>query len=229
MKLNVLYEDNDLIVVEKPPGIIVFPENKQKEKTLIEHLTEIYPELKEMNPPRYGTIHRLDKDTSGILLIAKNEKALSFYQEQFKKRELKKKYIALVIGEVEQGEIETLIGRSPKNRLKQKVYLFQSPDSKNKREAITEYKRLKKFKEYTLIEVEPKTGRKHQIRAHLTYLNHPIAGDKIYGFKNQITPRGLKRHFLHASYIRIRLMNNKIKEINSELPEDLKQTLCQIK
>ncbi len=220
MEFKILYEDNDLLVIDKPAGIIAD------------------------DIPR--RVHRLDKDTSGILLVAKNDKALEFLQKQFKERKVKKKYLALVVGNLKKGEgvvkedksssspfaaarvIETLIGRSPGDRRKQKVYLPGEPNSQEKRKAITEYKVLQRFENYDLIEVEPRTGRKHQIRTHLAYFSHPIAGDKLYGFKGQICPEGLKRHFLHASYLKIKLPNGKIKIFKSNLPEDLKKVLNQI-
>ena len=124
------------------------------------------------------------------------------------------------------GKIETLIGRSKKDGKKQKAYLFGEPGlPKTERKAITEYKVLKRHKNYTLLEVNLKTGRKHQIRCHLAYIGHPIAGDKIYGFKNQLCPAGLNRQFLHSSYIKIKLFNGEYKEFNSNLPEDLKKCL----
>jgi len=209
-KLKTIYEDDDLLVIDKPAGV---------------NADDI---------PR--RVHRLDKDTSGILLVAKNDKALEFLQKQFKERRVEKKYIALVTGNLktERGKIETLIGRSPKDRRKQKVYLPGEPESKGKREAITEYKVLKKFKNYTLIEAIPKTGRKHQIRTHFAYLGHPVAGDKLYGFKNQPTPKGLKRQFLHANYLKIKLPKGApdkagTREFNSGLPEDLKLCLQSLK
>jgi len=200
-KFEILYEDNDLLVIDKPAGVN----------------SDDFPKR----------VHRLDKDTSGILLVAKNNDALSFLQKQFKTRQVIKKYLALVIGNLksEKGKIETLIGRSPKNREKQKVYLPYEPGAKGKRKAITEYKILQKFKDYTLIEVSPKTGRKHQIRTHLSYLGHPIVGDKIYGFKNQPSPKNLKRQFLHASYLKIKLSDGQEKEFKSDLPENLKEVL----
>ena len=231
MKFNILYEDENLLVIDKPVGIIVFPEKETGEKTLIDFLLEKFPELKKVGEsPRYGLIHRLDKDTSGILLVAKNDQALEFFQKQFREQKVIKKYLALVVGDLktEKGKIETLIARSPKNRKKQKVYLPFEPKAKGKRRAITEYKVLEKYQNYTLIEVEPKTGRKHQIRAHLAYLNHPIAGDKLYGFKKQICPKGLKRQFLHASYLKIKMLDGQKREFQSDLPEDLKKTLTDL-
>ena len=245
-KLKIIYEDNDLLVIDKPAGMIVFPEGagippgRGEEKTLIDLLLEKYPELKNVGKtPRYGIIHRLDKDTSGILLVAKNNKSLIFSQKQFKDRRVEKRYIALVIGNIKgkQGIIKTLIGRAPKNRKKQKAYLFNEPNAKGKREAITEYKVITRLRQcyggqeryYTLVEVFPKTGRKHQIRCHLFYLGHPIAGDKIYAFKNQLFPEGLNRQFLHASYIKVKLVSGETKEFKSALPEDLEKILKKLK
>lgn len=230
MELKILYEDDNLLVIDKPAGITVFPEKPTKEKTLIDYLLEKFPNLKNVGePPRHGICHRLDKDTSGVLLIAKNNKALEFFQKQFKERKVEKKYLVLAVGNVKtnQGKIETLIGRARKDRRKQKVYLPLTPVAKEKklREAITEYKVIKKFKNYSLLEVIPKTGRKHQIRCHLAYLSHPIAGDKLYGFKNQPKPKGLNRQFLHAISLRIKLFNGKEGEFKSELPRDLLKIL----
>ncbi len=214
MGLKVIYENDDVLVVNKPAGVVI---------------TDIHPNL--------SKVHRLDKDTSGALLIAKNEKALIFLQKQFKQRSVEKKYIALVVGNIKsnQGTIETLVGRAPKDRKKQKVYLPLDPDAKGKRKAITKYKIIERFGSasgkinYTLAEVLLKTGRKHQIRCHFSYLGHPIAGDKMYGFKNQSCPEELKRQFLHASYIKIKLPNGEIKEFKSTLSDDLKLCLQKLK
>ena len=216
MSLKIIYENDNVLVVDKPAGIVI---------------TDIYPDL--------SKAHRLDKDTSGVLLIAKNEKALIFLQKQFKQRSVEKKYIALVVGNIKnnQARIETLIGRSKKQGTRQKVYLAAEPGSKGKREAITEYKVLARLRQgyggqeryYTLLEVIPKTGRMHQIRTHLAYINHPIAGDKKYGFKNQPCPKELKRQFLHASYLKIKLPNSEFKKLSSELAQDLKLCLKNLK
>ncbi len=228
MELKIIYEDKDILVIDKPAGIVVFPETQTSDKTLIDLIIEKYPDLKNVGEaPRYGIAHRLDKDTSGILLVAKNNKALFFLQKQFKTRNIEKRYIALVVGNIKdkQRTIETLIGRSPKNRIKQKVYLAGEPGSIGKRKAVTEYKVIERFKDYTLIEISPKTGRKHQIRCHFSYLQHPVVGDKMYGFKNQPCPKELNRHFLHAYYLKIKLPNGREKEFKSELPQDLKNTI----
>ena len=228
MKIEIIYKDENVLVIDKPSGIVVCPEESIREKTLIDLLLEKYPDLKNAGKaPRHGIVHRLDKDTSGILLVAKNDKSLIFLQKQFKDKRVEKGYTALVVGNIksEKGTIKTLIGRAPKNRKKQKVYLATEPGSKGKREAITGYKVRKKFKDYTLLEVFLKTGRRHQIRCHFSYLGHPITGDKKYGFKNQPCPKGLNRQFLHAGYLKIELPNGETKKFNSELPNDLQKTL----
>ena len=203
MSFEKIFEDNDLLVINKPAGT---------------------------NSDNFPLrVHRLDKNTSGVLLIAKNETTLSDLQKQFKERGVKKKYIALVVGHLKDktGTIETFIGRAPKNRLRQKIYISQAPSDKGKREAKTQYKLLKRFSDYDLIEVVPITGRKHQIRAHMAHINHPIAGDKMYGFKNQKNPEGLKRQFLHSNYLKIKL-NNKDVEFEANLPEELTTVLTNI-
>ncbi len=228
MNIKIIYEDDDVLVVDKPAGIVVFPEGQTKENTLIDALIEKYPELKNTGEqPRYGIVHRLDKETSGVLLVAKNNESLIFLQKQFKNREVGKKYVCLVEGTIKEdkGEIKTLIARSPKDGRKQKAYSENGPHPKSAREAITEYEVLERFKDYTLLEVEIKTGRRHQIRCHFSYLHHPIAGDKLYSFKNSKIPKGLMRQFLHSAYLKIQLPSGEIKEFKSELPEELNNVL----
>lgn len=228
MDLKTIYEDNDILVIDKPAGIVVFPEGQTKENTLIDYLIEAKPELKKVGEaPRYGIVHRLDKDTSGVLLVAKSTEALIFLQKQFKNREVEKKYVCLIHGNIKEdkGEIKTLLSRSPKDGRKQKVYLENEPHPESAREAITDFKVLQDFKGYTLLEVEMKTGRRHQIRCHFSYLQHPIAGDKLYNFKNTKEPKGLERQFLHAKYIKIQLPDGKVKEFESDLSEDLKKII----
>jgi len=233
MELKILYEDDNLLAISKPAGIMVFSEKKDRKKTLVDFLLEKFLYLNRVGKkPRHGIVHRLDKDTSGVLLVAKNNKTLNFLQKQFKQRKVIKKYLALVIGKVKTntGEIDTLIGRAPKNRTKQKVYLPHSPRTPKKglRRAITEYRAVKKFKHYTLLEVFPKTGRKHQIRCHLSHLSHTIVGDKTYGFKNQLKPKNLNRQFLHANFLKIKLPDKKEQEIKSNLPKELKKVLKEL-
>lgn len=221
MSLNILYEDATLQVVDKPAGID------------IEQIQEILPE-------GFSPAHRLDKDTSGVLLVAKTKDILDYLHTQFKERKVQKTYLCLVEGNLEkkQGEIETLLGRSPNDRRKQKVFLPGEPGAEGKREATSEYQAIKQYpasaeaaagkQRYTFLEVRPKTGRKHQIRVHLSSLGYPVAGDGLYGFKDQQTPEGLKRQFLHASSLRLTMPNGEEKEFVSELPEDLSTVLKNI-
>ena len=195
-------------------------------------LLEKYPELKNAGQaPRYGIVHRLDKDTSGLLLVAKTPEGLIFLQKQFKSREVEKKYTALVTGTVKDdwNTIHTLIGRAKGDPRKQKAYSLEIAKTTGLREAITEYKVLERFASYTLLEVQIKTGRKHQIRCHMAYIHHPIAGDAMYGFKDSPRPEGLQRQFLHASYLKIQLPSGQIKEFYSDLPEDLQLVIQNLK
>jgi 23S rRNA pseudouridine1911/1915/1917 synthase len=228
MDYKILYEDQDMMVVDKPAGIVVFPEGQTKENTLIDLLIDQKPELKEAGEaPRYGIVHRLDKDTSGVLLVAKTKEALKFLQKQFINRGVEKEYLALATGALkdEKGVIHTLITRSKSDPRKQKASWLQDAKPEGKREAITHYKVIQKFKDFTLVELDMKSGRKHQIRTHLAYIHHPIAGDKLYGFKDSKQPEGLTRQFLHASDLKIETPQGEIKEFHSELPKDLKNVL----
>jgi len=232
MDIKTIYEDENLLVVDKPARVIVFPEGNTAEKTLINYLIEKNPKLAEAGePPRFGVVHRLDKDTSGILLVAKSIESLIFLQKQFINRGVEKRYICLVEGAVkeEHGEIRTLIARSSRDPRKQTVYEFGGSAPQSAREAITDYKVLERYTDYTLLEVEIKTGRRHQIRCHFAYLQHPVAGDKLYGFKNSKAPEGLTRQFLHAKYLKINLPGGEIKEFHSDLPEELENILNKLK
>ena len=182
-----------------------------------------------MLPGGFSLAHRLDKDTSGALLIAKNEETLEFLRKQFQERTVGKEYLCLVEGEIKKrGTIETLLGRSPQDRRKQKVFLPGEPGAEGKREAKTEYRVKKNYLDYTFLEVTPRTGRKHQIRVHMQHLGHPIAGDRLYGFKNQRIPEGLTRQFLHANSLSFALPNGKRASVESLLPEELKLVLAKL-
>ena len=231
--ISIPYQDDDLLAVNKPANLIVFPEGNIKGKTLIEYLLDEFPDLKNCGePPRYGIIHRLDKDTSGIALVAKTNQALNFLQKQFKTREVVKTYIALISGQLKEdsGKIEELIGRN-KDGVKQMVYPKSSPLSQKigARKSVTYWKVLKRFKEFTLIACRPKTGRKHQLRAQFAYLNHPVAGDKLYSFKNQTIPIGLTRHFLHAYKLKIKCPDGETRIFTAPLPEELKIVIQNLK
>ena len=236
MKFEIIYQDQNLLVLDKPAPLTVLIQGSKAQGTLKHLLLKEFPYLK--NVQRHGIVHRLDKETSGIILIAKNQKTFDFLQQEFKKTNVVKKYIALVAGKIkiQQGIIETFIARDPKNRKKQKAFLSLSPQAlkKGKRWAQTSYKVLKLFSDnnkncYTLLELIPKTGRKHQIRVHLSFLGHPIIGDKIYGFKNTKQLNQLKTQFLHASYLKIKIPEIGIKEFQSKIPKDLESALINLK
>jgi len=229
--MEIIYEDKNIIAVNKKSGISVYrSENDSlKTKSLIDDLIRKSPALKEVGlSPRYGIIHRLDKNTSGVVLIAKNNSALEFIQKQFAGRNINKKYLTLVSKKVknQEGIIHTFIGRNPQNRLLQQAFELNSQNAKKKglREAVSNWRVVNFFKNFTLIEISPKTGRRHQIRVHMKYIGHPIAGDKKYGFKDQM-PKGLKRIFLHAYSIEFSLPNKKRKKIIADLPKDLKSVI----
>lgn len=225
MPLKIIAENDTLLVVDKEAGISVFPEGSFKAPALSDLLAEQFPDqIKLGQERRYGIAHRLDKDTSGILLIAKTPESFEYIQGQFQEKRIQKKYICLVVGTLkeDEGRIVNPLGRSPADRRKQKAFPVGTPGT---REAITEWHVLQRFEGYTLLEIYPKTGRKHQIRAHLAAIHHPLAGDKLYGFKNQPIPQGLERQFLHASYIKIQLPEGGDQEFHSELPRDLQTVL----
>ena len=237
-ELKIIYQNENLLVVDKPPTLVVFTERETKEKTLKDLLLKKFLFLKNVGKQkRYGIVHRLDKETSGIVLVAKNEETFNFLQKEFKEKKVVKKYLALVVGKIREkkGVIETLIGRDLKDRKRQRAFLLFEPEAKKKgkRKAETSYRLLKllsnKKENFSLLEVIPKTGRKHQIRVHLAFLGHPIVGDKLYSFKNQPCPKELKRQFLHASCLKIRLPDGKEKEFRSRTPRDLKNVLKKLK
>ena len=228
--MEIIYEDCDLLAVNKPAGLVVHPDAHHKKETLIDKIIEIRPEIKKVgdNSARPGIVHRLDKDTSGVLLIAKNQKTFNYLKKQFQWRKIVKKYLALAVGEVRQkkGEINLPIGRAKKNPVKRAA---SGKISGRLREALTYYKVLKKFNGYTLLELEPKTGRTHQIRTHLKAIGHPLACDRLYAGKLFRCPNGLKRHFLHAFSLELTLPAGSRLKLEADLPEDLKNTLEKLK
>lgn len=219
--LKVVYEDNDLIVVDKPAGLLVHPAAGQHTGTLVNAILARCPDLGEINGSvRPGIVHRLDKDTSGLMMVAKNDAAQKSLSRQIKQRSIKKGYLALVLGRLtpERGAIDAPIGRHPQDRKKMAVV-------SGGREAKTEYRVLKYFDGYTLVEAMPETGRTHQIRVHFAAIGHPIFGDHIYGKRSPL----LARQFLHAYKLGFRLPSSgKYVEFKSELPSDLDDVLKQL-
>lgn len=229
--LNIVYEDEDVVVLNKQAGISVHPSVNEPNKTLVNALIARYPEIKNVgeDPLRPGIVHRLDKDTSGLLVVAKNQKTFEFLKKEWKEGRVIKKYLALVWGHPkEKGEIVSELARSLKDFRKRMVVRPEKQKDKEVKGkmAITEYKVIKKFRDFSLVEVYPKTGRMHQIRVHFTSLGHPVAGDKIYG-KSREKPEGLTRQFLHAFYLKFSLPAGPL-AFEADLPDDLEQTLAKL-
>ncbi len=186
--LDVVYEDDDLIVINKPQGLCVHPAIKNEEHTLVNALVYKYKNLSDINGNfRLGIVHRLDKDTSGLMICAKNNKSHESLAKQIQTKTCRRKYLALVVGSFspKDGMINKNLQRSKKNRLKYDV----CADFEGKT-AETHYKTLEIFKGYSLVEFELKTGRTHQIRIHSKYLGHPVVGDKLYGVKDNFNLNG---------------------------------------
>ena len=219
--LKIIYEDDDILVIDKPPGLTTHPSPGQTEGTLINVVLAYYPDLAELGETmRPGIVHRLDKDTSGIIIIAKNIRAQLNLINQFRDRTVKKTYITLVKGHLtpETGIIDAPIGRHPVNRIKMAVL-------KSGLYARSEYKVLQYLSEYTLCEVRPETGRTHQIRVHMAAIGYPVVGDATYGVKVPF----LKRQFLHAARIKFKHpVSGAEIELKSDLPDDLKEALRSI-
>jgi 23S rRNA pseudouridine1911/1915/1917 synthase len=218
MPLQIVYEDADLLVIDKPAGLTVHPAPGHPGGTLINAILAYYPRLAEISDSlRPGIVHRLDKDTSGLMIVAKNRASQLNLVEQFRARTVKKAYLALVRGKLtpETGIIEAAIGRSPSDRKRMAVV-------REGLEARTRYQVVKYLGGFTLLEVMPETGRTHQIRVHLAAIGYPVVGDGVYGFKS----KHLSRQFLHAYKLGFKLpATGESVEFQSELPEDLARAL----
>jgi len=220
--LDIIYEDDDLLVIDKPAGLAVHPAPGHPGHTLVNAVLAYLPDLADDdNTLRPGIVHRLDKDTSGLILVAKNRVAQANLSAQFKSRSVNKSYLVLVRGKLtpENGIIEAAIGRDPKNRQRMAVV-------SRGREARTDYHVVKYVGGCTLLEIHPETGRTHQIRVHLAAIGFPVMGDTTYGVKNP----NLSRQFLHASKLGFKLPSTgKYVEFESPLPPDLSRALENIR
>ena len=219
--IEILYEDKYLAIINKPPGLSVHPSPGIYEHTLVNILLSKFKDLSGIGGvERPGIVHRLDKDTSGIMIIAKEERAHLILSDAFKNRKIAKTYLAITYGAIaeDKGKIDAPIGRDPVHRKKMKVIL------NNAREAITHFEVLKRFKSFTYIKASPKTGRTHQIRVHLAYIGHPLVGDATYSKKKIDIP--IKRHALHAYSIRFEHpILGKTMEFSVEPPKDFQSLL----
>lgn len=241
MKIKILYEDLNILAVDKPAGILVHPDEKSKKKTILDLFIKKYPQLE--------IAHRLDRDTSGVLLLAKNKKAHEYLKRQFQDRTVKKTYLAIVSGwlKEDRGVINKPIGRSP---IDFRRYSATRGARGEMREATTQYKVLKRFnapayenfsscalprvhsgtlrdknfhkltlEKFTYLEVYPKTGRTHQIRVHMKSIDHPVACDSLYNPKNPC-PKGLKRMALHAKSIEFKNLKGGTVKVESSIPKE---------
>lgn len=220
--LNVLYEDPNVIVLNKESGMVVHPGAGNYSGTVVNGLLAHYPPIREVGEPdRPGVVHRLDKETSGVLIFAKTNKAYKWLVQQFKSRELEKKYLALVDGHppTPTGRIEAPIVRDSHNRTRMAVGLLGQGKL-----AVSEYFELQRYEHHSYLEVHPITGRTHQIRVHLSYIGVPVAGDTLYGRRKPSLE--IDRFFLHASSLSIKLPGDRVqKTFTAPLPKDLQQIL----
>ncbi len=225
IELDIYYEDSDIIVVNKPQGIVVHPAAGHHNGTLVNALLHHCSDLSGINGViRPGIVHRIDKDTSGLLVVAKNDLAHLGLVKQWRGHQIKRVYHGIVQGVISEnaGIIEAAIGRHPRQRKKMTV------DPNKGKMAITHYKVLERFAKYTFIECELKTGRTHQIRVHMSHLGHPLVGDPLYGSRKQ--QFNLDGQVLHASTIGFNHpINGQYLEFTSPLPDNFQQLLAQLR
>jgi len=218
--LNILYEDKDVIVVNKPQGMVVHPASGVYEGTLVNALLNHCTDLSGINGvSRPGIVHRIDKDTSGVLVVAKNDFAHNKLAEQLKNHSMKRVYIALAEGIIkeEEGTVNQPLARHPVDRIKIAVI-------KGGREAVTHYKVIKRFKSSSLIECRLETGRTHQIRVHMSFIGHPLVGDPVYGYKKQRF--NLNGQMLHAKVLGfVHPVTGEYLEFEAEPPEYFKKII----
>ena len=226
--LDIVYEDDDCIVINKPAGMVVHPAVGHASGTLVNAVMHHCPDLAGIGGElRPGIVHRLDKDTSGLIVVAKNDAALRHLQAQFKERTVHKLYIALCDGDVspEKALVDAPIGRDPKAR--KRMAVIGSRSSAQSREAQTQYEVVEQFDKYSLVHCQLFTGRTHQIRVHMAYVGYPLVGDTIYGRRKQDLLNW--RHFLHAAELGFNLpSNNEPIVFKSELPIGLAKIIDRI-
>lgn len=223
MDIDIIYEDDDVMVINKKSGVVVHPAPGNYSGTLVNGLMYLSKDLSHVNGEfRPGIVHRIDKDTSGLLIVAKNDKAHRILAEELKEKKIKRKYIALVSGVINHdiGEIDAPIGRDPSDRKKMCV------TSTNSKEAITHFRVLERYKNASLIECILETGRTHQIRVHMKYINHPVINDPVYGKNNH----GEFGQLLHAKEIIFtHPTTKKVMTFSCNVPEEFNKILEEYK
>jgi 23S rRNA pseudouridine1911/1915/1917 synthase len=221
--LAIVYEGADVIVVDKPAGMVVHPAPGHPRGTLANALLAHVPGISVGGSQRPGIVHRLDKDTSGLIVAAKTDRGRTALVTQWESRSVEKTYLALVSGSVEdeQATIDAPIGRDPKHRQRMAVVRSGRP-------AVTHFRIVERFPDATLLEVSIETGRTHQIRVHLAFIGHPIVGDQIYGRARPTDPH-LERQFLHASALGFRLPDGEALRVEAPLPQDLQTVLEELR
>ena len=223
IKIDVVYEDKDVIVVNKPSGMVVHPANGHFDDTLVNALMFHCKDLSTINGEiRPGIVHRIDKDTSGLIVACKNDYAHNFIAKQLKEKTTIRKYIAIVYGTFDHlfGKINAPISRDPLNRKKMAVV-------EGGKSAVTHFKVLEKLGGFTLVECQLETGRTHQIRVHMSYINHPVLGDPLYGPKKGINDFG---QYLHAKTLGfIHPTSLKLMEFDSDIPKEFNEKLEELR
>ena len=221
--LAIVYEDADVIVVDKPAGMVVHPAPGHPRGTLANALLAHVPGISVGGSQRPGIVHRLDKDTSGLIVAAKTDRGRTALVSQWESRSVEKTYVALVSGLVEDEEaiIEAPIGRDPKNRQRMAVVRTGRP-------AVTHFRVVERFADTTLLEVSIETGRTHQIRVHLAFIGHPVVGDHLYG-RSRLTDPRVERQFLHASALGFQLPDGEVMRLEAPLPSDLQAVLEELR
>lgn len=221
--LNIIYEDDDVIVLDKEPGMVVHPAPGHPGGTLVNGLLHHSPDISIAGSTRPGIVHRLDKDTSGVMIVAKTDRSQGSLVSQWQDRTVDKRYVALVVGVIEEDEatIDAPIGRDPANRLRMAAV-------RGGRDAVTHFTVCRRFSNCTLLDVHIETGRTHQIRVHLAMIGHPVLGDALYAnprSRQVASDLGLHRQFLHASRLTLDLLSGERRTFESPLPEDLRVVL----
>ncbi len=217
----IVYEDEDLMIFDKPAGLVVHPAPGHEHGTLVNAFKWLRPESVDPASPRPGLIHRLDKDTSGLIVVAKHEQARLHLLKVWQEREVVKQYTALVIGALPEtsAHVDAPIGRDPNNRKRMAVVSSGRP-------ARSHLRTVARYKGYSLLDVTIETGRTHQIRVHCAFVGHPIAGDATYG--GAVRDLDLQRQFLHARYLKFMLPSGEPLEVESPLPADLTAVLDEL-